>query len=141
MKLIINRWVMSFVLFSLAGCSQTLLLQQMAGNSATATVESPPLHSGAARLTVMLDGKTYAGSAGETHEDATGEQARRFGWSKDHKHKWIKQEMEFLVGSTVLVAADGARLECDHLRHGGDWRLRCKRSGGGEIQLQPAGRQ
>ena len=68
----------------------------------------------------------------------TGEQALRFGWTPEHKHRWIKQEMTFLFGSTILAAIDGATLTCDHLQHGDDWRLRCKRPSGGEVFLQRA---
>ena len=119
----------------LAGCTQTSLLKPMSGNAASATVESPIL-AGTAHITVSLDGKTYVGAAGEARKDTTGGQALRFGWDPTHKHPYIKQEMNFLFGSTILKAPDGTQLACDHLRHGGDWRLRCKRGDGREIALQ-----
>ncbi|MBX3647776.1 MAG: hypothetical protein KF766_08955 [Rhodocyclaceae bacterium] len=119
----------------LPGCTQTSLLKPVSGNAASATVESPIL-TGTTRITVSLDGKTYAGVAVEARKDTTGEQALRFGWNPAHKHPYIKQEMDFLFGSTILTAPDSTQLACDHLRHGDDWRLRCKRPGGGEILLQ-----
>ena len=48
----------------------------------------------------------------------------------------IKQEMDFLFGSTILTAPDGTQLACDHLRHGDDWRLRCKRPDSKEVVMQ-----
>ncbi len=119
----------------LSGCMQTSLLKPVSGNAASATVESPIL-AGTARITVSLAGKTYVGVAGEARKDTTGEQALRFGWDPVHKHPHIKQEMDFLFGSTILTTPDGSQLACDHLRHGDDWRLRCKRPDGGEIVLQ-----
>ena len=119
----------------LSGCTQTSLLKPVAGNAAFATVASPIL-SGTARITVSLDGKAYSGMAGKAQKDTTGDQALRFGWDPAHKHPHIKQEMDFLFGSTILTAPDGSQLACDHLRHGDDWRLRCKRPDSGEIVLQ-----
>lgn len=136
MKHAMAMLVYGAVFLALAACTQTSLLKLASGDTASATVESPPVHFGTARFSVILDGKTYTGTAGELRQDTTGEQALRFGWEPAHRHPNIKQEMKFLIGSTVLVAPDGARLECDHLRHGDDWRLRCKRTGGGEILLQ-----
>ena len=81
-------------------------------------------------------GKTYAGVAGEARKDTTGEQALRFGWDPAHKHPHIKQEMDFLFGSTILTAPDGTQLACDHLRHGDDWRLRCKRPDSKEVVMR-----
>ena len=52
-----------------------------------------------------------------------------------HKHPFIKQEMRFYFGTTTLTADDGAKLACDHLKHGDDWRLRCKIGDGKEIAL------
>ena len=121
----------------LAGCTQTSLLKPMSGNAASATVESPIL-AGTARITVSLDGKTYVGAAGEARKDTTGGQALRFGWDPAHKHPYIKQEMDFLFGSTILKAPDGTQLACDHLRHGDDWRLRCKKPDNEEVVLQRA---
>lgn len=137
MKSIKNAFALGIItIFVLPGCTPTLLLKPVPDDSASATVESPPLYFGTARLTVVLDGKRYAGAAGELREDKSGMQARRFGWRPGHKHPNIRQEIKFLFGSSVLTAADGTQLECDHLRHGDDWRLRCKRPGGGEVQLQ-----
>lgn len=121
---------------TLAACTQTSLLKPESGNAASATVESLPVLFGTARFAVSLDGKTFTGAAGELHEDTTGDQARRFGWAPAHEHPNIKQEMKFLFGSTTLTAANGDKLECDHLRHGDDWRLRCKTPSDGDIQLQ-----
>lgn len=119
----------------LSGCTQTALLKPVSGNAASAIVESPIL-AGTARITVSLDGKTYSGMAGKAQKDTTGEQALRFGWDPAHKHPHIKQEMDFLFGSTILTAPDGTQLACDHLRHGDDWRLRWKRPDSGEVVLQ-----
>ena len=119
----------------LPGCTQTSLLKPVSGNAASATVESPIL-AGVARIAVTLDGKTYAGVAGEARKDTTGEQALRFGWDPAHKHPHIKQEMDFLFGSTILTAPDGTQLACDHLRHGDDWRLRCKRPDSKEVVMR-----
>lgn len=122
------------VLLALAACTQTSLLRPASGDGASATVVNPIL-LGTAQLSVVLDGKTYTGLAGEARHDTTGEQARRFGWDPEHKHPHIKQEMKFLFGSTALMAADGTKLECEHLRHGDDWRLRCKTAEGKDIAL------
>ena len=84
---------------------------------------------------MSLGGKLYTGVVGELQRDTSGEQALRFGWAPGHKHPFIKQEMKFLYGTTILTAADGSRLSCDHLQHGDDWRLRCKTAGGEEIAL------
>ena len=135
MRSALNALALGVVSFALAGCAQTSLLKSASGDGASATVENPIL-LGTARLSVVLDGKTYTGPAGEARKETSGEQARRFGWDPEHKHPHIKQEMKFLFGSTTLTAADGARLECNHLQHGDDWRLRCKRAGGGEVHLQ-----
>ncbi|MBI4291856.1 MAG: hypothetical protein HY661_10285 [Betaproteobacteria bacterium] len=121
---------------ALTACTQTSLLKPESGNTASAIVESLPVLFGTARFAVSLDEKTFTGAAGELHEDTTGDQAGRFGWDPSHKHPHIKQEMKFLYGSTTLTAVDGDKLECDHLRHGDDWRLRCKRPGAGDIQLR-----
>jgi hypothetical protein len=121
---------------ALAACTQTSLLKPESGNSASATVESLPVLFGKAHISVSIDGKMYVGDAGGLAEDETGTQARRFGWEPAHKHPNIKQEIKFLYGSTSLTAADGDKLECDHLRHGDDWRLRCKRPGNGEVAFQ-----
>lgn len=136
MKSTVHTLALGAVIFALAGCVQTSTLKPVSGNTASATVESPPLYLGTARFIVALGGKTYTGAAGELHREITGEQALRFGWDPAHKHPNIKQEMIFLFGSTTLTSADGAKLDCDHLRHGDDWRLRCKKPGGGEVALQ-----
>ena len=136
MKSAVRTLALGAVIVALAACTQTSLLKPVSGNTTSATVESPPLYFGTARLTVALGGKTYTGAAGELHRETTGEQALRFGWDPAHKHPHIKQEMIFLFGSTTLMSADGAKLDCDHLRHGDDWRLRCKKPGGGEVALQ-----
>lgn len=117
----------------LAGC-QTSLLKPMSGNSASATVKYPILW-GATQITVMIDSKTYTGVAGELHDETTDEMTRRFGWEPSHLHPNIKQEMKFLYGSTTLKASNGEKLACDHLKHGDDWRLRCKTANGKEIAL------
>ncbi len=130
-----NTLVLGVMILALTGCAQTSLLKPASGNGASATVENP-IVLGRARLAVVLDGKTYTGVAGESRKEATGEQALRFGWNPEHKHRWIRQEMAFLFSSTVLAATDGATLTCDHLQHGDDWRLRCKRPSGGEVALQ-----
>ena len=136
MKSTLHALRLGAVIFALAGCTQTSLLKPVSGNTASATIESPPLYFGTARLTVALGGKTYTGVAGELHPEITGEQALRFGWDPAHKHPNIKQEMKFQFGSTTLLSSDGAKLDCDHLRHGHDWRLRCKKPSGGEVALQ-----
>ena len=117
----------------LAGC-QTSLLKPMSGNSASATVTYPILW-GATQIAVVLDNKEYTGVAGELNDETTDEQVRRFEWAPDHKHPNIKQEMSFVFGSTTLTAGDGEKLSCDHLKHGDDWRLRCKTVNGKEIVL------
>jgi len=127
--------ILAAAMGGLAGCTQTSQLKPVSGNAASATVESPIL-AGTARITVSLDGKTYVGVAGEARKDTTGEQALQFGWDPAHMHPHIKQEMDFLFGSTILKAPDGTQLACDHLRHGDDWRLRCKRPDSGEVVLQ-----
>ncbi len=88
---------------------------------------------------MVLDGKTYNGVAGKSRKEATGEQTLRFGWNPEHKHWWIRQEMTFVFGSTILAATDGATLTCDHLQHGDDWRLRCNRPSCSEVSLQRLG--
>ncbi len=133
----VKTLVLGVVILAMTGCAQTSLLKPVSGNGASATVENPII-LGRARLTVVLDGNTYTGVAGESRKEATGEQWLRFGWNPAHKHQWIKQEMAFLFGSTILTATDGATLTCDHLQHGDDWRLRCKRPSGGEVALQRA---
>ncbi len=117
----------------LTGC-QTSLLKPMSGNAASATVKYPILW-GATQITVMIDSKTYTGVAGELYDETTDEKARRFGWESSHEHPNIKQEMKFLYGSTTLTANNGEKLACDHLKHGDDWRLRCKTADGKEIAL------
>ena len=119
----------------LTGCTQTSLLKPASDHAAFATVERSILAS-TARITVSLDGKAYIGAAGEARKDTTGEQALRFGWDPAHKHPHIKQEMDFLFGSTILTAPDGSQLACDHLRHGDDWRLRCKRPDSKEVVMR-----
>lgn len=136
MKSTVHTLGLGAVIFALASCAQTSTLKPVSGNTASATVESPLLFMGTARLTVVLGGATYTGAAGELIKETTGKQALRFGWDPAHKHPNIKQEMEFFFGSTTLTSADGAKLDCDHLRHGDDWRLRCKKPGGGEVALQ-----
>ena len=136
-KVAVNTVVMGVAFLALTGCAQTSLLKEASGSGASATVEDP-IVLGRARLAVVLDGKTYNGVAGDARKEATGGQALRFGWNPGHKHRWIKQEMTFLFGSTVLAATDGATLTCDHLQHGDDWRLRCRRPSGGEVALQRA---
>lgn len=117
----------------LAAC-QTSQLKPLSGNSTSAIVEYPIL-VGRTHITVSLGGKEYTGLVGDLQRDTSGEQARRFGWAPGHKHPFIKQEMKFLYGTTILTAADGSRLSCDHLQHGDDWRLRCKTAAGEEIAL------
>lgn len=78
----------------------------------------------------------YVGGAGELVEDDTGKQARRFGWEPAHKHPNIEQEMKFLYGSANLTDAGGDKLEYDHLQHGDDWRLRCRKPGNGDVTFQ-----
>ncbi|TBR11099.1 MAG: hypothetical protein EPO47_02520 [Rugosibacter sp.] len=119
----------------LSGC-QTSILKPESGKTATATVEYPILF-GTTHIAVTLDGKTYTGVAGELHEDIGGEQALRFGWQPKHKHYFIKQEMEFFYGDTTLSADGAETLPCDYLKHGDDWRLRCKVGDGKEISLYP----
>ena len=133
-----NTLVLGVAFLALTGCAQTSLLKAASGNGASAAVENPVI-LGRARLAVVLDGKTYSGVAGESRKETSGEQALRFGWTPEHRHRWIKQEMTFLFGSTILAATDGAALSCDHLQHGDDWRLRCKGPGGREVFLQRAG--
>lgn len=133
MKLAMLAVAMVVTTGGLAGC-QTSLLKPVSGNTASATVKYPIL-IGATQITVSLDGKAYAGVAGELHRDTTGEQALRFGWEPGHRHPHIKQEMKFLFGTATLTAADGSKLVCDHLQHGDDWRLRCKTAEGREIAL------
>lgn len=134
-KTAVSALVLGVAILAFSGCAQTSLLKAASGNGASATVENP-IVLGRARLAVVLDGKSYNGVAGESREETTGEQALRFGWTPEHKHRWIRQEMAFLFGSTILAANDGATLACDHLQHGDDWRLRCKKPGGGEVALQ-----
>lgn len=118
---------------ALTGC-QTSFLKPMSGNSASATVKYPILW-GATQITVALDNRIYTGVAGELHDETTNEQARRFEWAPGHEHPNIKQEMSFLYGSTTLTAGDGEKLSCDHLKHGDDWRLRCKTAQSNEIKF------
>jgi len=120
----------------LAGC-QTSLLKPMLGNSASATVKYPILW-GTTQITVVLDNRIYTGVAGELNDETTDEQVSRFEWAPEHEHPNIKQEMSFLFGSTTLTAVDGEKLTCDHLKHGDDWRLRCKTVNGEEIALYRA---
>ena len=115
----------------LTGC-QTSLLKPEQGSTAYATVIHP-IFWGATRITVTLNGMTYAGVANESSHDISGEQAIQFGWQSDHRHPNIRQEMRFLLGETTLTANDGANLACSHLRHGDDWRLRCKTAQSNEI--------
>lgn len=138
MKPATNTLTLGAVILALAGCTQTLLLTPVSGNTASATVQSPPLHLGAAHLSVVLDGKTYVGIAGDSHRETRDEVRQRFGWTPDHRHPGIKREMIFLRGATTLTATDDTTLDCEHLRHGDDWRLRCKRAGGEVVQLQRA---
>lgn len=124
----------------LGGCVQTSLLRPISGNDdAWATVEDP-IFPGTARITVVLNRKTYSGIEAESDKVATDEQPLRFGWDPAHKHPNIKQEGKFFFGSTTLVASDGSKLPCDYLHHGDDWRLRCKTAGGGEVALQRVAR-
>lgn len=117
----------------LTGC-QTSLLKPMSGNSASATVKYSLLW-GDTQITVSLDGKTYSGIAGKLHNETTGEQALRFGWEPGHQHRRIKQEVNFYFGTATLAADNGEKLVCDHLKHGDDWRLRCKAVNDKEIAL------
>lgn len=131
----VNTLVLGTVMLAFTGCAQTSLLRSALGNGASATVENP-IVLGRALFSVVLDGKTYTGVAGEARKETTDEQSLRFGWKPGHRHPNVKQEMAFHFGSTNLVAPDGATLTCDHLQHGDDWRLRCKRPSGGEVELQ-----
>jgi hypothetical protein len=115
----------------LTGC-QTSLLKPEPGITASATVKHP-IFWGSTQITVSLNGKTFNGTANESSHDISGEQAILFGWQSDHRHPNIKQEMRFLLGETILTANDGAKLACSHLRHGDDWRLRCKTAQSNEI--------
>lgn len=119
----------------LTGC-QTFLLKPASGNIAFATIEHP-VFWGDTRITVSVDGKSFTGIAGKLRNDSTGDLAKRFGWKLDHKHPNIKQEVNFLFGSTTLVASDGMLIACDHLKHGDDWRLRCQTAQGKEVTLYP----
>ena len=133
----VNTLVLGVVIFALTGCAQTSVLKSAPGDAASATVGNP-IVLGRAHLAVVLDGKTYTGVAGESRMETTGEQSVRFGWNPAHKHQRIRQQTAFLFGSTILTASDGATLTCDHLQHGDDWRLRCKRPSGGEVAFQRA---
>lgn len=135
MKAPLRKLVLAAAAGVLGGCAQTSLLRSPTDNGASATIVDPIL-PGAARITVVLDGKTYSGVEGEAHEDRSGEQALRFGWKPTHRHPNIKQEMDFFFGSTTLTASDGSKLLCDHLHHGDDWRLRCRTPGGAEVPLR-----
>lgn len=137
MKTKSSSYVTIAVSLLLAACAETSTLKPTSSTSASATVENPIVF-GKASLSVVLDGQTYTGQAGESRNDSSGDQARRFGWNPEHKHPHIKQEMNFLFGTTTLRTADGGQLHCDHLQHGDDWRLRCKKADGGEFQLQPS---
>lgn len=117
----------------LTGC-QTSFLKPMSGNSASATVKYP-IFWGNTQIAVALDNRIYTGVAGELNDETTDDQVRRFGWAPTHEHPNIKQEMSFLFGSTTLTAGDGEKISCDHLKHGDDWRLRCKTVNGREIAL------
>ena len=95
-------------------------------------------HIGGTRIYVTLDNKSYSGTAGELVEDVTGEQLKRFSWENVHSvhnHSRIRQKSRILYGVTTLTAADGALLACEHLRHGGVWRLLCKTADGKDILL------
>lgn len=133
MKTALTTLVLVATIVGLAGC-QTSLLKPMSGNSAFATVKYPILW-GPTQITVMFDSKSYTGVAGELHDKTTDEMTRRFGWESSHEHPNIKQEVKFFYGSTTLTANNGEKLACDHLKHGDDWRLRCKTADGKEIAL------
>lgn len=77
MKTALTTLALVVTTVGLAGC-QTSLLRLLSGNSASATVKYPILW-GATQITVSLDSKTYAGVAGELHNEITNEQAHRFG--------------------------------------------------------------
>lgn len=117
----------------LAGC-QTSILKPESGNSATATVEHP-IFFGQTHIAVTLDGKTYTGVAGESQEDITGEQALRFGWQPEHKHRSVRHKLRFFFGTTILTEDGGEKLVCDYLKYVDEWRLRCKIGEGKEIAL------
>lgn len=111
-----------------------------------ATVDEP-LFSGATRISVKLDEKTFTGVAGELHPETSREQALRFGWQPKHKHypedynphkTGIRDKWGYYFGSTIVTTADGEKLACDHLKHAGIWRLLCKSSDGKELALYRA---
>ncbi len=133
MNTALTALIMVFATVALGGC-QTSILKPMSDTSTFATVKYP-IFVGDTQITVSHDGKIYNGIAGVLHNDMTGEQALRFGWEPNHKHRNIKQEMLFLFGETTLTADDGEKLICDHLKHGDDWRLRCNMVGGKEMVL------
>ncbi len=119
----------------LAGC-QTSMLKPESGNATLATVKHP-IFWGDTRITVLHNGKSYTGVAGELIDETTDERADSFGWKPGHRHPNIKQEMKFQFGTTTLTANDGTLLVCAHMKHGDNWRLRCSTTLGEEIKLYP----
>ena len=120
----------------LSGC-QTLELHTASEPRTSATVTDPVLF-GNARITVSINKKIYQGPAGELSEIAVGDISKQFGWNPDHEHRNIKQEMDFLIGTTTLRAEDSSTIQCRHLKHGSDWRLICTHPKGEEIGLLQA---
>jgi hypothetical protein len=97
-----------------------------------------PVLFGNARITVSINKKIYQGPASELSEIAVGDISKQFGWNPDHEHRNIKQEMDFLIGTTTLRAEDSSTIQCRHLKHGSDWRLICTNPKGEEIGLLQA---
>jgi hypothetical protein len=120
----------------LTGC-QTLDLHTASEPRTSATVTDPVLF-GSTRITVSINKKIYRGSVGELSEIAASDISKQFGWNPDHEHRNIKQEMDFLFGTTTLLAEDSSTILCRHLKHGSDWRLLCTNPKGEQIDLLQA---
>jgi hypothetical protein len=120
----------------LSGC-QTLELHTASEPRTSATVTDPVLF-GNARITVSINKKIYQGSVGELREIAASDISKQFDWNPDHGHRNIKQEMNFLFGTTTLLAEDSSAIQCRHLKHGSDWRLLCTNPKGEQIGLLQA---
>jgi hypothetical protein len=120
----------------LSGC-QTLELQTATAPRISATVTNP-VFFGDARIAVSIDKNTYQGSVSKLSEIAFGDIPKQFDWNPEHKHMNIKQEMAFLFGTTTLQAENTETIQCEHLKHGNDWRLLCTNPKGEQLGLLQA---
>ena len=114
--------IIALSLLALTACSETVMLSKPGGEAvATGTLKfhlNPP-----DRLTVTLNGKSYAGDVDRKEVDNLAELRKRYGANS----KRYQEISEGLLHATyhvhhytgVLKAADGSTLTCDYLSSDG----------------------